>query len=225
MDVIIFGASGMVGGGVLLECLDDDRVASVVTVGRRKTGKEHPKLRELILEDMFDFAALRDAIGKPDACCFCLGITAAGMSEEAYRRVTFDLTIAVADVLAEVNPVMRFLYVTGRGTDAAGTGRFMWARVKGETENRLLEMSFDAYMFRPGLIQPMKGVRSRTGWYQAFYSITRPLLPLLKKLFPKQITTTVDLGLAMIEVAIAGAPSHVLETEDINAMAGRAERR
>lgn len=213
MHVILFGATGMVGQGVLRECLLDPRVTRVVSIGRSAIGEKHAKLQEIVHADLFDITSLdlRDF----DACFFCLGVSSAGMSEESYRRITYDLTLSVAKTLVKQNPEMTFIYVSGAGTG----GKSMWARVKGDTENALLQLGFKAaYMFRPALIQPMHGIKSRTASYRVFYAITKPLMPLLRR-FPKYVTTTEQLGRAMINVAANGAPTNVLESEDINASA------
>jgi uncharacterized protein YbjT (DUF2867 family) len=218
MRAILFGASGMVGMGVLLECLEDPRVESVLAVGRRPCGVRHPKVREWLREDFLDWSDAGDRLEGLDACFFCLGVSAAGLDEAAYTRLTLDLTLAVAEALVAVNPGMTFCYVSGQGTDSSGRSRMMWARVKGLTENRLLSMPFRAAnMFRPGFIQPLKGVRSRTPLYQALITVARPLFPLLRRLFPNQVCTSVSLGRAMIRVAAQGWPAKVLEARDIQA--------
>ena len=210
MQVLLFGATGMVGQGVLRECLLDPRVEKVLSIGRSATGRQHAKFEEAHIRD-FDSLDLSDY----DACFFCLGVSSAGMSEESYRRVTYDMTLDVARKL--VSPRMTFIYVSGAGTDSTERGRTMWARVKGATENALLALPFKgAYMFRPGVIQPLHGIKSRTTSYRVLYTITRPLLPLLKRAFPRFVTTTEQIGRAMIEVAANGAPKAILETEDIN---------
>ena len=209
----------MVGAGVLIECLEDRRVESVLAVGRRPCSVAHPKLRELIRSDLFDYG---DAIGdlrNQDACFFCLGVSAAGMNEAAYHRVTYDLTMAAAESLLHLNPVLTFCYVSGEGTDSTERGRLMWARVKGKTENQLLRMSPNAYIFRPGFIQPLRGVRSKTRVYQAIYTVLGPVYPFLKRLLPKHVTTTVNVGRAMIEVVAQGHTKRVLENPDINSLA------
>lgn len=219
MRVLIFGATGMVGAGVLRECLSDPRVTSVLAVGRRRSGISHEKLEELEHSDFFDYSAIRDRLKGRDACFFCLGVSSAGMAESRYRHLTYDLTLAAANAIAGVNDKLTFCYVSGAGTGV--NSRMMWARVKGQTENVLLGMPFkSAYMFRPGYIQPMKGIRSKTPIYQAFYTILGPLYPLLRRLAPGLVTTTETLGRAMIEVAANGYGKSVLETEDIN-RAGR----
>ena len=222
MNVIVFGATGMVGQGVLRECLLDPRVETVVTVGRSATGQQHPKLREIVHRDLLDFRPIAAQLSGLDACFFCLGISSAGMTEEQYGRVTYDITLAAAETLVRLNPRMTFIYVSGVGTDSTEKGRTMWARVKGMTENALLRMAFKAaYMFRPGVIQPLHGITSRTRLYRAGYVVFKPLFPLLKRMFPRQILTTEEIGWAMIEAALHGAPKPVLEPPDIKAMALR----
>jgi uncharacterized protein YbjT (DUF2867 family) len=218
--VLLFGATGMVGAGVLLECLDDPRVTSVLTVGRAPTGRTHPKLREVIRTDFFRYDDLRADFSACDACFFCLGVTSAGRSEAEYTRLMYDLPLAAARALAAANPAMTFCLVTGAGTDSSERGRVMWARVKGRAENAILALPFrGAWMFRPGFIQPLRGVRSRTGWYQALYDVARPLVPLLRRAFPRTTTTTVAVGRAMINVAAKGYPRRILTTADINVAA------
>lgn len=217
MDVVIFGASGMVGQGVLRECLLDPDVRRVVTVGRTPAGEEHAKLQEIIHADLLDLSPIESSLTGLDACFYCLGVTSSGMTEEAYTRVTYDMTVSVASTLSRLNPQMTFIFVSGAGTDSTEKGRIMWARVKGRAENALLRFPFRAaYMFRPGVIQPLHGIRSKTRSYRVFYAIARPVLPLLKRLFPRAITTTEQIGRAMLAVARHGAPSIILEQADIN---------
>jgi uncharacterized protein YbjT (DUF2867 family) len=217
MKVVLFGATGMVGQGVLRECLADAGVESVLAVGRRPTGRSHPKLREIVHDDFLDFSAIEPELTGYDACFFCLGVTSIGLDEERYRHLTYDVTMAAATALAKLNPGMVFTYVTGAGTDSTERGRVMWARVKGKTENDLLKLPFRAaYMFRPAGIQPLHGIRSKTAWYQAVYVIAAPLLTLLNRIAPKYVTTTEQVGRAMIKVARDGYPRPVLESEDIN---------
>ena len=223
MKVILFGATGMVGQGVLRECLRDSGVESVVVVGRSAVGVSHPKLREVVRADLMDLGGLESELSGYDACFFCLGVSSAGMKEDAYRKVTYDLTLEVARSLGRWNPGLTFCYVSGQGTDGSGRGRVMWARVKGETENALLALDgVEAYMFRPGLIQPLHGIRSKTRVYRAMYALTGPLLLVLRKLAPRRITTTEQVGLAMIAVARDGAAERVLETDGINRAAAAA---
>jgi uncharacterized protein YbjT (DUF2867 family) len=217
MKVVLFGATGMVGQGVLRECLLDPSVESVLAVGRGPTGKRHAKLREIVHDNFLDYSAIRSQLAGYDACCFCLGVSSVGMSELRYRHSTYDITLAAAKTLATLNPQMVFIYVTGAGTDSTEQGRVMWARVKGKTENDLLKLPFKAaYMFRPAGIQPLHGIRSKTGWVQAIYTGTAPLLTLLNRVAPKYMTTTEQVGRAMIKVARDGFPRPVLESEDIN---------
>jgi len=219
MRVLLFGATGMVGQGVLRECLLDPDVESVLSVGRSATGQQHVKLRELVHRDFLDFSPIESELAGFDACFFCLGVSSAGMKEEAYRRITYDFTMAAARTLARLNPNMTFVYVSGMGTDSSERGRTMWARVKGQTENALLRMPFQAaYMFRPGVIVPLHGIKSRTALYRIPYMLMAPLLPLLEAAFPKYVTTTERLGRAMIHVAKQGAAKAVLESSDINAI-------
>jgi uncharacterized protein YbjT (DUF2867 family) len=216
MRVLLFGATGMVGQGVLRECLLDADVESVVIVVRSTTGQRHAKLREILHNDFLDFSPIEDQLSGFDACFFCLGVSSAGMSEENYRRITYDFTLAAARVLARLNPNMTFIYVSGTGTDSSERGRSMWARVKGKTENDLLRLPFHAYMFRPGVIIPLYGIQSKTGFYRAFYALLGPLLPFLNGRFPKYVTSTEQIGRAMLKVAKHGWPKQVLETSDIN---------
>ncbi|MFD7230313.1 NAD-dependent epimerase/dehydratase family protein [Streptomyces sp. NPDC059881] len=222
MKVILLGATGMVGQGALRECLRDERVSDVLVIGRTELGVEHAKLRQIVAPDLAELMTRTDVVNELsgyDACFFCLGVSSAGMTEEAYRRITYDLTLTVARALSGRNPGLRFVYVSGQGTDSTEQGRSMWARVKGRTENRLLELPMDTYLFRPGYIQPMHGVRSRTRLYRALYTVGAPLYPLLRRLAPNQVTTTETLGRAMIAVTAAGAPRPHLGTREINAAA------
>ena len=217
MNVIIFGATGMVGMGALLECLDDQRVQSVLVIGRSSCGVKHAKLTEVIHQDFFNYGAVAERFRDKDACFFCLGVSSAGMDEPSYHRLTYDLTLAAAQAMANVNKRMTFCYVSGQGTDSTERGRSMWARVKGRTENALLRLPFKAaYMFRPGLIQPMRGVRSRTRLYQTMLALLGWVIPVLRRLFPHSVTTTVIVGRALIRVAAEGYSKPHLETRDIN---------
>jgi uncharacterized protein YbjT (DUF2867 family) len=217
VKVILLGATGMVGQGVLRECLLDPEVETVLAIGRNATAHQHEKLHEIVHDDLSDLSAIEGRLSGYDACFFCLGVSAVGMNEEAYRRVTYDLTISVAKTLAKLNPTMTFIYVSGTGTDSTEQGRIMWARVKGKTENALLQMPFKAvYMFRPGYIQPLHGVRTKTRWYGAVYAMLGPLYPVWKLFFPKYVTTTECVGRAMLNVAKRGAPKPVFENQDIN---------
>jgi len=207
----------MVGQGVLRECLLDDEVESVLSIGRSAIGQQHPKLRELLHENFQDYSDVEGQLAGFDACFFCLGVSSAGMTEERYTRVTYDITLAAARTLARLNPNMTFIYVSGMGTDSSEHGRSMWARVKGKTENDLLRLPFKAaYMFRPAVIVPLHGIKSKTMVYRIFYAALGPLLPLLTGRFPKYVTTTEQIGRTMIKVAKDGWPKRVLENLDIN---------
>ena len=219
MNVILFGATGMVGQGILRECLLDPGVQQILSIVRAPSGRHDPKLRELVHTDFFNYSAIEPQLTGFDACFFALGVSSAGMDEATYKHLTYDLTLAAATTLARLNPNMTFLYVSGAGSDSTETGRSMWARVKGKTENDLLKLPFKAaYMFRPGAIQPLHGIRSKTRLYQAFYTVLKPVMPLLKSAFPKYITTTEQLGRAMLKVAKNGYPKPILETKDIDSL-------
>jgi uncharacterized protein YbjT (DUF2867 family) len=219
MKVILFGATGMVGQGVLRECLLDPKIENVLAVGRSPAGQQDAKLREIVHDDFLDYSAIESQLAGYDACFFCLGVSSIGMDEERYRHLTYDITLAAATTLAKLNPGMVFIYVTGQGADSTEQGRLMWARIKGKTENDLLKLPFKAaYMFRPAGIQPLHGIRSKTAWIQAIYVAAAPLLTLLNRVAPKYMTTTEQVGRAMIKVARDGYPKPVLESEDINAV-------
>lgn len=214
--VIITGATGMVGKGVLLECLDHNAIDEVLVIGRNSPGIEHPKLKQLIHKDFTSFSPVQGQLSGYDACFFCLGISAAGLKEEQYRLITYDYTMSLARTLFEINPQMTFNYVSGVGTDSSEKGRMMWARVKGKTENDLLNMGFkQAYMFRPGIIIPLRGIRSRTRSYQFMYDYFTWLVKLVKALSPGSVVDTTIIGLAMINSMLKGYPSKILRPEDI----------
>ena len=220
VKAIITGSTGMVGKGVLLECLENKEVESVLVINREPVGISHKKLKEIIRTDFYDLSGIRDELAGYNACFFCLGVSSFRMSEAKYTKITHDLTINFAETLLELNPEMTFCYVSGTGTDSSEKGRSMWARVKGKTENELLKMPFkSAYMFRPGYIHPMKGIKSKTRLYNALYVVFKPLYPILNFLFPKYVTTTVNTGKAMISAAITGYEKKHLENEDINKLA------
>jgi uncharacterized protein YbjT (DUF2867 family) len=221
VNVLVFGATGMVGQGVLRECLAAADVEKVLTVGRTPTGQQHPKLRELVHADMYDYSNVENELSDFDACFFCIGVTSSGMSEQKYSHLTYDLTLAAANTLARLNPQMVFVYVSGAGADTSETSKVMWARVRGKTENALLKLPFrGVYIFRPGMIQPV-GVKSKTTAYRWFYSLTKPLLPALRAMLPDQILSTPQIGQAMLAAVRNGAQKRVLESPDINALSKR----
>lgn len=217
MNVVVFGATGMIGQGVLLECLRDPSVVSVITVGRRSTGKQDPKLTDIVVPDVTQLSEIEPLLTGLDACFFSLGVSSIGMSEERYSELTYDLTMSVAQTLLRTSPGITFVYVSGASTDSTEKGAMMWARVKGRLENALLAMPFKAaYMFRPGAILPLDNIKSSTGWYNAIYTVLRPFYPAIKAVRPNSITTTQQLARAMIAVARGGHSKRVLEMADIN---------
>ncbi len=217
MKVILFGTTGMVGQGVLRECLLSPDVESVLSIVRSPGVQKHEKLTELVHKDFFDFSTIKGKLAGYDACFFCLGVSSAGMKEPDYHHITYDITMDAAKTLVSENPQMTFIYVSGTGTDSTEKGRIMWARVKGKTENDLMKLPFKAsYMFRPGFIQPLHGIKSKTKLYQALYTVVAPFYPIYRPFFSKVITTTEQVGKAMIKVAKDGAPKQKLENPDIN---------
>jgi uncharacterized protein YbjT (DUF2867 family) len=219
MKVLLFGATGMVGQGVLRECLLDPEVDVVQTIGRSKSGLQNQKLREVIHQDFWNYSAIEAALSGFDACFFCLGVSSFRMKEDAYEDLTYDLTVAAATTLARLNPQMTFIYVSGAGTDSSEKGATMWARIKGKTENAVLRLPFKAaYMFRPGIIQPLHGARSKTASYHLIYTLAKPLLSGLRRAVPNAILTTEEIGRAMLIVARSGAPVQILEVTDIRSL-------
>jgi uncharacterized protein YbjT (DUF2867 family) len=217
LKAILFGATGMVGQGVLRECLRNPSVEQVLAIVRNRSGQQYPKLIELVQKDLFTYSDIESQLTGYDTCFFCLGVTSSGMTEQDYSRITYDLTISAAETLVRLNPLMTFLFISGAGTDSTERGRAMWARVKGKTENALLRLPFKAaYMFRPGIIQPLHGIKSKTASYRILYAFMSPLLPILRRLLPQFITATEILGRAMIRVAQNGYPKAILESRDIN---------
>lgn len=220
MKVILFGASGMVGQGVLRACLLDPEVTEVVAVVRRPLEHGDPKVREVVHDDFTDLSAVAGELRGADACFYCLGVSAAGRAPEEYERITYDYALAAAHAVAQ--PELTFTYVSGEGTDSTERGRSAWARVKGRTENVLLSMDMRAYMFRPGWIQPVHGERSRTRWYRVTYALTSWLYPVLRRVVPGHVTTTEELGRAMLAVVrLAGGGPHVLRSPEINRLGAR----
>jgi nucleoside-diphosphate-sugar epimerase len=215
MKAIITGATGMVGEGVLLECLSNPAVEQVLVVNRRPGGVSHPKLHEIIHGDFFNLAPIEAQLVGFDACFFCLGVSSVGMSQADYKHITYDLTLNVAQLLAKLNPAMTFCYVTGAGTDSSEQGRTAWARVKGATENALLRLFKEAYMFRPGFMRPTPGQKN----IKTSYKLILWLYPIGRKLYPAGFLTLQEVAVAMIKVAGNGCPKHILEVKDIAALA------
>jgi uncharacterized protein YbjT (DUF2867 family) len=217
MRVILFGSTGMVGQGVLRECLLDPGVEDILSISRAKTGQQHPKLREILHANIADLSPIQDRLSGFDACFYSLGVTSIGMSEQDYRHITYDLAVGAAKTLAELNPGMTFIFVSGAGTDGTEKSTTMWARVKGQTENAILRLPFKAaYAFRPGFIQPLHGIQSRTAWIRILYKLVGPVVLAVRS---KNVVTTEAIGRAMINIARRGAPQKVLEASDINAAA------
>ncbi len=214
--VIITGATGMVGKGVLLECLDHESISEVLTIGRNPVEMQHSKLKQLIHNDFANFSEVENQLTGYDACFFCLGISSVGLKEEEYKRITYDFTLSLARTLFRNNPQMTFNYVSGEGTDSSEKGRLMWARVKGKTENDLLTLGFrQAFMFRPGIIIPLRGIKSRTKSYQFMYDYFMWLVKIVKAVAPNSVVNTTQLGLAMINSMLKGYSKKVLKPKDI----------
>jgi uncharacterized protein YbjT (DUF2867 family) len=215
LSVIITGSTGMVGEGVLLECLDNPEVEKVLVINRRPLGRSHPKLQEIIHSDFFDLMAIEPQLAGYDACFFCLGVSSVGMKKQIYQHLTYDLTLNFAQALARQNADPAFCYVTGAGTDSSEKGRIAWARVKGATENALLRLFKRACMFRPGFMKPTAGQRN----VNPYYKYVGWLYPISRALFPGGVCTIREVGRAMVNAASKGAPKHILEVKDIVALA------
>lgn len=216
MKVLITGATGMIGKGVLLECLDHPQIEKVITLGRSALDMEHPRLEEIIHQDFKDYSSIKDKLQNIDAAYLCMGISAAGLSEAEYREITYEYTITLAKTLLDSNPDMCCTYVSGQGTDSSEKGRIMWARVKGKTENDLLNMGFkQAFMYRPGMIIPLKGIESKTKLYQFMYDYFMWLVKLVKFIAPKTVVNTTQIGQSMINVTLNGFGKRVLDPQDI----------
>jgi len=216
MNVVLFGASGMVGNGVLQECLKAADVHSILIIGRSSIGIQHPKILEILRQDFTDFSDLTKQLEIYDACFYCLGVSSAGLNEKQYTLINYSYTIAAAKALSNANPRMTFIYVSGAGTDSTEKGRSMWARVKGRVENALLQMPFaNVYLFRPSIIRPVGGVQSKTWVYRLFYTLLGPVLGLWQCVFPRMIATTETIGLAMLELVRTGDMSAIISQSDI----------
>jgi hypothetical protein len=216
IKAIITGSTGMVGEGVLLECLQHPDVESILVINRRPCGITHPKLKEIIHSDFFDLLPIESMLTGYNACFFCAGVSSVGMKEPEYTRVTYELTVNFGQTLSKLNPDMTFCYVSGAGTDSSEKGSMMWARVKGKTENDLMKLQFkNVYAFRPAFMKPTKGQKNAP----AFYKYILWLYPVLHKFFPQYFGTLSYVGLAMINCTIFGAEKRVLETKDIAELA------
>lgn len=218
--VIITGTSGMVGKAVLLECLEDDRIEKVLIINRKSIGLRHQKLAEVILSNFNDLPSIQNEITEYDACFYCMGVSASGMTEEKYGQITYDITKLFVDTMFSQNPTMVFNYISGEGTDSTENGKIMWARVKGKTENMIFNKGFkDAYIFRAGMILPEKGITSNTRLYRWSYIITKPLFPLFRRM--KNVTTTTNFGKAMINTLFFPQEEKTVHNPDINTLAKR----
>lgn len=218
IKAIITGSTGMVGEGVLHECLLHPAVESVLVINRRRCNIQHPKLKEILLGNFFDISRISDQLKGFNACFFCLGVSSVGMNEENYRHLTYDLTLSFANILVSQNPEMTFCYVSGLGTDSTEKGRSMWGRIKGKTENDLMKLPFkNAFMFRPGFIQPTKGLKNT----YKIYKVLKPLFPVLKLCFPNYVVKLTEIGLAMINSVMTGYEKQVLEVKDIVNLANK----
>ncbi len=219
LKVIVTGATGMIGKGVLWECLDHPEISEVLSIGRRPVGVQNPKLRELLHPDFSDFESVSEQLQGYDACYACMGVSAAGLEEEEYKKLTYDYTLALAQTLYGLNPDMTFIYVSGQGTDSTEKGRQMWARVKGKTENDLLKMGFkQAFVFRPGGIIPKRGVQPSSKLYRVLINNLGWLLRLIKKMSPNAIVDTTQIGQAMIKLSTSGYPKEIIHPSDINGL-------
>ncbi|GAF43635.1 NAD(P)H-binding protein [Rhodococcus wratislaviensis] len=219
MNVAIFGVTGMVGQGVVHECLADPRVESVLALTRSPSSIRHPKLTQVLHDDFADLTRLAHRFEDIDACFYCLGVSAVGVSESEYRLITFDFTVAAAQMFASRNPSITFVYVSAQGADNSGSGRSMWARVRGQTENTVLAIPLQAFILRPGYIQPRHGATSRTATYNWIYRLTAPLYPLLQRLLPTMVTNSENVGKAMLALAANGSSQRIIDCRGINELA------
>lgn len=216
LKVIITGATGMVGEGVLHECLQHEAVEKILVLGRSSCGISHPKLKEIIHPNFFDIQPLEPQLTGYNACFFCLGVSSIGMDEELYFQQTYILTLHFAQTVSTLNPGMVFCYVSGAGTDSTEKGSSMWARVKGKTENALMKLPFKkVYHFRPAIIQPGKNMKNTLSMYKWLGW----LMPVFRLIMPRYVIKLKDLGLAMINVSLYGHQGNVLENADICALA------
>lgn len=215
-SIIIYGATGMLGQGVLRESLLDAHIERVTVIGRSPIGQTHPKLREIVHVDLFDYHNIEEQLIGIDACFFCLGTPSTGKTEAEYTRITKNLTVTAAQILLRLNPQLSFIYISGEGADSSEKGALMWARVRGQTENELLQMPFKrVHIVRPGIIQPLNGIQSRVRLYRLGYNVLKPILPILRYFFPNLISSTQLLGQAMIKIAREGYEKPILRNKDL----------
>ena len=216
MNVLITGSTGMIGKGVLLECIEDPGIERIITLGRSKPDVDHEKVEHIVHKDMSDYSEIREKLNNLGAAYLCMGISAAGLKEDKYREITYEYTLNLAKTLLEQNPEMTCIYVSGQGTDSSEKGRAMWARIKGKTENDLLKLGFrQAFMFRPGAIIPLKGIKSRTASYQFIYDYFMWLVKLIKFFAPKSVVNTTQIGLAMLKITRKGYSKSIINPSDI----------
>lgn len=212
---MITGSTGMVGKAVLLECLESEKISEILIINRSSLDMKHSKLKEVLLKDFMQFESIKEDLKGYDACFHCMGVSASGLSEEKYTALTFGITKNLVDTLYEINPKMQFSYISGQGTDSSEKGNVMWARVKGKTENYILNKGFSkSLMFRAGIIIPEKGLKSNTSLYNTIYTLTKPFYGLLKK--SKHICTSTKIGLAMIASLYNQTDKKHLENAEIN---------
>jgi len=222
LKVIITGSTGMVGKGVLLECLERPEIESILLINRKSIGMDHEKIKEILQKDFLNFSALREAFKGYDACYYCMGVSSFRMKEREYNEITYKMTLHLAKLLSDVNPKMSFCYVSGQGTDSTGAGKSMWARVKGKTENAILKLPFkSAFLFRPGFIRAKKGVKSKTPLYNNLYSVIKVFIPLVKLISPNSITSNEEVGKAMIYTTLHGSEYTILHNKEINELAAK----
>lgn len=217
INVIITGSTGMVGKGVLLECIENTAINKILLLNRSSVGIEHEKITELLIEDFQNLSPLREALSGYDACYFCMGVSSFRMKEREYNEITYKITLHLAKLLSNISPTMSFCYVSGLGTDSTENSRTMWARIKGKTENALKKLPLKSvFLFRPGYIQPQKGIKSKTSLYNTLYIFTKPLYPLFKLIIPNKVTSTSDIAKAMIYTSLKGFDRDILYNKDIN---------
>lgn len=220
IKVIITGSTGMIGKGILYECLENPSISSILLINRTSIEMEHEKIKEILIEDFHNLSPFRDVLSGYDACYYCLGVSSYRMKEKEYNEITYKMTLHLAKLLSDINPDLSLCYVSAVGSDSSEQGRSMWARVRGKTENAILKLPLkSAYLFRPGYVQPMKGIKSKTSMYTTMYTIVKPFYPIFKYLIPNKVTTTSAIGKAMIYTSLHGSDKTILYNKDINELA------